>query len=634
MPRLLYNLHSATMANLATNSRAPDASPPWRDLNSLFEAQARKTPAAPAIVSGSKSVSYGDLDARAETLARALELRAIGPESIVGVCVPRSPEMVVAMLAVLRAGAAYLPLDPGNPTARNTLMAQDVESNLVVAVHESLGAISRESGLLVVDLATITGPEDDELRAKGRRSARPENLAYAMFTSGSTGRPKAVGIPQRAVVNRLLWGQAVYPLQPADRVLQHAPSTFDFSVWEIFAPLIFGAAVVLTAPELHRNVEAVVALMVEARVTAAHFVPSALSVILRHPLISECKSLRYVFSGGEQLDASDRDRFFELLPDAVLYNQYGPTETCIDSTCWECRAEDRGQRVPIGFPIDNTQTIILDANLQPLPVGATGELFVAGDGLARGYLHRADLTAEKFLPHPFPDFPGERLYRTGDLARYRASGEIEWLRRADDQIKLRGFRIELGEVHAAVKRHPSVNEVVVSLVEVGGEARLVAYLVAAPVEDEELRSFVAGLLPPHMIPANFVRLPALPLLPSGKLDRGALPRPQVHDASPTNESSRDLSPTETIIARIWADVLKLEQVHADDDFFVLGGHSLLATVVVSRLREALDLDFPLSFIFESPTVGQLAGRVSALGRELTQDAKSSALEDKKAKTAH
>jgi thioesterase domain-containing protein len=412
----------------------------------------------------------------------------------------------------------------------------------------------------------------------------------------------------RAICNRLLWMQEAYRLTPDDRVMQKTPFSFDVSLWEFFWPLLAGAALVVARPGGHRDSTYLVDLVLERSVTTLHFVPSMLQVFLEEPRVPMCVSLRRVISSGEALPYALQRRFFARSR-AELHNLYGPTEAAVDVTAWECRRDAEGTAVPIGRPIANVRTYVLDARLNPVPAGVNGELHLGGVGLARGYLRRPGLTAEKFIPDPFSEEPGARLYKTGDLARHLPAGELEYLGRLDHQVKIRGFRVELGEVESVINEHASVRECVVTLREDGGDRRLVAYVVGGEgsrPEAGELRAHLRGRLPDYMVPADFVMLDALPLSPNGKVDRGALPAPDAARADARREHVAPRTPTEAALAEMWAEILRVERVGVTDNFFELGGDSIKGAVFINRLQDRLGEIVHVITIFNGPTVGQLA----------------------------
>ncbi|MHA6757718.1 non-ribosomal peptide synthase/polyketide synthase [Streptacidiphilus sp. PAMC 29251] len=526
-------------------------------LPELFRAQAARTPGALALVLGEQRLSYAELDSRVERTARVLAGLGAAPERTVGVALPRSVELVVALLAVHRTGAAYLPLDPDYPADRTAFMLADTRPVTVI-----------QDGL----------PEGPEGELPARQD--PRHPAYVLYTSGSTGQPKGVVVPQRAIVNRLLWMQEQYPLTAEDRVLQKTPSSFDVSVWEFFWPLITGAALVLAKPGGHQDPAYLAELIQAEDVTTLHFVPSMLAAFLDEPAAAECTGLRRVLCSGEALPAALAARFHSTLLSAELHNLYGPTEASVDVTAAQIRPG--AESVPIGRPVWNTRAYVLDAALRPVPPGVAGELHLAGVQLARGYLNRPGLTAERFVADPFGE-PGTRMYRTGDLARWNHTGELEYLGRVDDQVKIRGFRVEPGEIEAVLSQHPDVAHCAV----VVREQRLVGYVVPptgrqAP-NATELRAHAAAALPEHMVPAAFIALATLPLTPNGKLDRRALPAPDFA-AEVTDTAPR--TPREELFCGLFAEVLNLDRVGAADDFFTLGGDSIVAMQLVGRARAA------------------------------------------------
>ncbi|WP_261340688.1 non-ribosomal peptide synthase/polyketide synthase [Amycolatopsis orientalis] len=540
---------------------------PVTTLPELFEAQVVRTPDAVAVVFEGSELSYAELNARANRLARWLVEQGVGAESVVAVSLPRSIDLVVALYAVHKAGGAYLPVDSDYPADRIAFMLEDASPAVVLDELPGLDGYSPENLGRVVD---------------------PKSPAYVIYTSGSTGRPKGVVVPQSGIVNRLLWMQDEYGLTADDRVLQKTPSSFDVSVWEFFWPLITGATLVVAKPEGHKDPVYLAELIRTAGITTVHFVPSMLTLFLE---TAGCAGLRRVICSGEALPSELAARV-----DVPLYNLYGPTEAAVDVTAWRAGAETTPS-VPIGRPVWNTRTYVLDARLNPVPPGVPGELYLAGVQLARGYLGRAGLTAERFVANPFD--AGERMYRTGDLARWSADGVLEFLGRVDDQVKIRGFRVELGEVEAALTASGSVTRAVV----VAREDRLVAYVVGSV---DGLREAVAARLPEHMVPSAFVVLDEIPLTPNGKLDRKALPAPEFA----TIEGREPRDAREEALCALFADVLGVERVGIDDDFFALGGHSLLVMRLVSRISAGLDATVSVRDVFDAPTVAALAARLA------------------------
>jgi amino acid adenylation domain-containing protein len=580
-------------------------------LSERCEAQALHTPDAVAISYGDRGLTFAALDAWANRIARRLRRLGVGPEVRVALCLERSFEMVAAMLGVLKAGGAYLPLDPGDPGARLRWLIEHTQATVLLTQEHlltSLGEVKAQVLCLDGQVPVV----ETEPASPLSQSATPNNLAYVIHTSGSTGHPKGVMVTHRAILNRLLWMQDTFPLTGSDRVLQKTPYTFDASIWEIFVPLLSGARLVLAEPGGHKDRGYLLRTIEEAGVTVAQFVPSLLSVYLDQDeaAIRGC-GLRRVFCGGEAFPRELAERLSERL-DSELCNLYGPTETAIDATFHTCTPEaiSRSKAIlPIGRPLANVQVYPLDSGLQLVPAGRSGELYIGGAGLARGYLGRPDLTAERFVPHPWASAPGERLYRTGDLVRLDAGGTIEFLGRVDQQVKVRGFRIELGEIESALLRHPLVEEAaVVAREDTPGDQRLAAYVVAASQELSfgELRDLLAGQLPEHMVPASFVLLPALPRTSSGKIDRRALPAPDLTRPAIEQAFMAPRTQLEGVLAGIWGEVLRLDRVGIHDSFFDLGGHSLIAARVISRVREICQVEVRVRKLFEAPTVAELA----------------------------
>ncbi|MWD27292.1 amino acid adenylation domain-containing protein [Aquicoccus sp. SCR17] len=560
-------------------------------LTALIEAQMLATPEAPAVISGDTLLSYADLDRRSAALAGELRRRGAGPGKVVAVALPRSEHLAVAMIAVQRAGAAYVPLDPADPAERLARLAERTEAVALLADPGCTAGALRP--LAPADWPT-TGTAPDP-------GTGPDDLAYILFTSGSTGEPKGVMIEHRAIVNRLLWMRDHYGFGPADRILQKTPITFDVSVWELFLPALCGAVQVMAPPGAHGDPAALAGLIADQGVTTAHFVPSMLAAFLDDPAADGLRMTR-VFCSGEALTAALRDRFHRRIG-AELHNLYGPTEAAVDVTFWNAGPDDRSDPLPIGHPVRNTKVQVLDARMRLLPEGVPGELFLGGVQLARGYLGRADLTAERFRPDPFR--PGERLYATGDRAVLRpGDGAVVYVGRTDHQVKIRGMRVEPGEIEGALRDLTGLREVLVIPRELGGETRLVAYAVTdgAALEPEPLRARLAARLPGHMVPAAIVALERWPLSPSGKLDRRALPDPVTE--MPTGTAPR--GKVEEALAALFRELLHLPEVPAREaDFFALGGDSLKAVRLSQRIAKDLHRDPGLGQIFETPTVAGL-----------------------------
>ncbi|WP_113705324.1 amino acid adenylation domain-containing protein, partial [Nonomuraea lactucae] len=492
-----------------------------RTLGELFQAQAARTPEAVALECGDQRLGYAELERRANRLAHRLRALGAGPGTRVAVCAERSVELVVSLLAVVKAGAAYVPLDPEYPRDRLDFMLRDAQA-VVLLAQEAVRERLPETGIVTLAPEEPGGPTDGPPHGPALALGSPAHPAYMIYTSGSTGRPKGVPNTHAAIGNRLDWMQRAFGLTGADVVMQKTPAGFDVSVWEFFWPLITGARLVLAAPGGHRDTAYLRDLVIGSGVTTMHFVPSMLAAFLEEEGIEACASLRRVICSGEELLPGVAARFFERLPRAELHNLYGPTEAAVDVTAWRCLPGVPD--LPIGHPVQNTSIHILDSRLRPVPFGVPGELHIGGVQLALGYHARPALTAERFLPDPYGS-PGSRLYRTGDLARLRRDGAVEFLGRIDNQIKIRGQRVELGEIETVLREQPGVRE---ALVVAGGDG-LVAYVVT-DVPDADPRTALKALLPDHMVPTAYVRLEALPLSPNGKVDRAALPAPPAPSA--------------------------------------------------------------------------------------------------------
>ena len=572
----------------------------------LFEQQVRRTPEAVAVVEdGGGEFTYDELNRRANRLAHRLRELGIGPDVPVGICLERSARMVGALLAVLKAGGGYVPLDPTQPLDRLGAMIEDARVPLILTEERHVDALpARWARTLCLD--------GDAREAESARDDDPRtpldgaNLCYLFYTSGSTGRPKAVMVPHAALANHTLWMEEEFAFARDAVVLQKTPFFFDASVWEIFSPLAAGARLVLARPGRHPDPEYLVEVVERHGVSVLQVVPSQLRSLLAAG-IGGSRTLRHLFCGGEPLprelaDSLAQSRF-------RVHNLYGPTEACIDALFHTHEPDAPEGAVPIGRPVSNVTAYVLDSALQPVPIGVQGELYLGGAGLARGYAGDPARTAERFLPDPFAAEGGRRLYRTGDLARYRPQGQIDFLGRTDAQVKLRGFRVELGEVEAALLAHPSVRECVVRTREdAPGDVRLVAYVVAeAGAETAGLRDHLRKKLPEHMVPSAFVPMERLPRTPGGKLDRGALPLPRAMPPPPGQALPAE--GIESMVASVWADVLRVPRVGRHDNFFELGGHSLLATQVVSRLYDRFGVKMPLTALFDAPTVASLAAVV-------------------------
>ncbi|NOZ57523.1 MAG: amino acid adenylation domain-containing protein, partial [Calditrichaeota bacterium] len=539
--------------------------------------------------------------------------------SVVAIYQERSPDLIVSLLAVLKAGAAYLPMDPSYPAERIRYMLEDSDARVVLTqarVADSLPLIGAE--LVLVDL------DWDEIEFSAtplvEPRLRPDDLAYVIYTSGSTGRPKGTLITHRGLRNYLEWVRTAYPLDRGIGSVVHSTIAFDATVTAVFSPLVSGKRVVL-AP-VGDDVEALARVLREqGDFSLIKITPAHLDVLRQQLTPEQARRATHAFIiGGENLTAEQIRFWLDVAPDTALYNEYGPTETVVGCVVYRVPKDWRGSgSVPIGRAILNTRVYVLDDRMALCPQGVPGELYIGGAGVARGYLNRPDLTAEKFVPDPFSGEAGARLYRSGDLVRYRNDGQMEFLGRLDDQVKIRGYRIELGEIEGVLGRHDKVEQaVVLAREDRPGDRRLVAYVVpkqGAQLSAGELREFLQQHLPDYMIPAAFVEMESLPLTPNGKIDRRALPAPDYTSSGEEHQYVAPRTPVEELLAGIWEEALGLEKVGVLDNFFEIGGHSLLATQVVSRIRETLDVELPIRVFFERPTVAGMAQEVERLVRE-------------------
>jgi amino acid adenylation domain-containing protein/thioester reductase-like protein/non-ribosomal peptide synthase protein (TIGR01720 family) len=613
------------------------AAPPAQCLHTLFEARVTQTPDAVAVVCEDHQLTYRELNARANQLAHRLRTLGVGPEVLVGLYMERSLELIIGLLGILKAGGAYVPLDPAYPPERLAFMLADTQAPVLVTQQRMLAGLSAEQGwrdqggearsalcnarcqVLCLDTDWETIAQESQENPAVEIPA--EALAYVIYTSGSTGSPKGVLVSHYNVVRLFAATQSWYHFDAHDVWSLFHSSAFDFSVWELWGALLYGGRLIVVPYWISRSPDAFYDLLSRERVTVLNQTPSAFRQLWRAAESAAARdtALRLVIFGGEALELQSLKPWFARHGDRrpQLVNMYGITETTVHVTYRRLTAADADAAAGsvIGGAIPDLQMYILDPHLQPMPIGVPGEIYVGGAGLARGYLHRPELTAERFIPHPFSNEPGARLYKTGDLARYLPDGEIEYLGRIDQQVKLRGFRIELGEIEAALAQHAAVAEaVVVAREDLPNDKRLVAYLVAnqesgPPMSD--LRHFLQAKLPAYMIPAAFVLLEALPLTPNGKVDRRALPAPD--PARPELEGTfiAPRTPTEEVVAGLWAEVLGLERVGVHDNFFELGGHSLLATQLLARLRATFAVELPLRRLFEAPTVATVAASLEA-----------------------
>jgi amino acid adenylation domain-containing protein len=605
-------------------------------IHQLFEEQVERAPDAVAVVFEGEQLTYRELNARANQLAHYLRSLGVGSEVLVGICVERSFEMIIGLLGVLKAGGAYVPIDPAYPGERIAYMLDDSQLPVLLTQQRLVDRLPKhEAQIVCLDTQWEAIAQCSEENTVCGVNA--DNLAYVIYTSGSTGKPKGVTIQHRSLVNYTTAVSIEYEIEKCDSVLQFASISFDASAEEIYPCLTSGAALVLRTYSMLDSVDIFLQKCRAWNLTVLSL-PTAywheLTAILSQETLVLPPSIRLIIIGGEKALPERLKTWQEYVGQRVrLVNTYGPTEGTVVATICELSATNPASReLPIGRPIGNVQTYILDQCQQPVPIGVPGELHIGGDGLARGYLNRPDLTAERFIRNPFSKEPGSRLYKTGDLVRYLSDGNIEYLGRIDNQVKIRGFRIELGEVEAAIVQHPTVREtVVVAREDTPGNKRLVAYVVpkGEAVQEtvlptiNELRSFLKTKLPDYMVPGAFVFLDAMPLTPNRKIDRRTLPIPDSSWRELEDKFVAPSTPTEELLAAIWAKVLGLQQVGINDNFFELGGHSLLATQIISRIREAFSIELPLRHLFESPTIASLSKVIETVRSAESQEQSSS-----------
>jgi amino acid adenylation domain-containing protein len=572
-------------------------------VHQLFESQVARKPEAVALIWGEQQISYEELNRRANQVAHELRSKGVRPETVVGVCVERSPDMLVALLGVLKSGGAYVPLDPALPRERLLFMLRDAGVG-VLLTQESLRATLAESAIRFICIDSDWGAISKQPSENCKTDIGPDNLAYVIYTSGSTGLPKGVEVPHRALSNFLASMQVKPGLSDVDTLLAVTTASFDIAALELYLPLTVGARVHLVSRDVATDAHLLRETLAASGATCMQATPTTWRLLVGAGW-ADSRSLK-VLCGGEPLP-------LELANDLVerassVWNMYGPTETTVWSALHQVVSGTAP--VPVGGPIANTELYVLDSEMQPVPIGVRGELYIGGDGLARGYRNRPDLTAERFVPHPFNRQPGARLYNTGDLARYRADGDLELFGRRDHQVKIRGFRVELGEIETALGEHPAVlATAVVVRDEAPGEQRLVAYAVLQPsslARAEELRSFLKSKLPDYMLPARFEFPASLPVMPSGKVDRRALPAPGSDRLESDTSYVAPRTEQEKKLAAIWAEVLQLDRISIHDNFFDLGGHSLLAVKLVARVENAVGKKLPVISIFQLPTISELA----------------------------
>jgi amino acid adenylation domain-containing protein len=569
--------------------------------------QARKAPQALALASDNESLTYSQLEVRANDLAKRLQSLGVGPDVLVGICLQRSPEMVVAALAVLKAGGAYLPMDPTHPVARLHFMLRDAQLRVLITQRQIAERLPSGECKVVI----LEGVEEvSNAQSPDRVSLTPDSLAYAIYTSGSTGQAKAVQITYRGLLNLIQWHRGVFSVSSEDRASQVASFGFDAAVWEIWPYLTAGASIHFPDNDTRSSATSLRDWLVERRITLS-FVPTAMAESLIGLDWPEQTSLRFLLTGADVLHRYPSSK----LP-FVLINNYGPTECTVVATSGAVLPDQAVDGRPtIGRPIENVQIHILDESREPVPTGDVGEIYIGGVSLARGYLNRPDQDGECFVPNPFSGGQGDRLYRTGDLARFLPDGQIEFIGRADEQVKIRGYRIEPNEIVAAINRHHGVRaSAVVPRTENGGEKRLIAYVVSSGTKltRDVLQDHLQTHLPDYMVPVAFVQLDSLPLNSSGKLDRAALPAPSAANTLADHVYIAPRTPVEARVVAILAELLGLERVGIDDNFFFLGGHSLLGTQLIARVRNTFDVELSLRTVFDSPTAAELSDEIERL----------------------
>jgi aspartate racemase len=592
--------------------------PHEQTIHRLFEEQARERPDKIAVISQNEGLTYAQLNARANKIAHMLRAQGVEHQAHVGVCVERSPEMLTAFLGILKAGCAYVPLDPSYPAERLSFLLEDADISVVLTEGQFQQYVSGLRNITTIAIDTEWEVFERYSEENPNGQATGDDLAYIMYTSGSTGTPKGVLITHRGVV-RLVRNTNYAELNANQVFLQLAPFSFDASTFEIWGCLLNGAQLVLMPPG-HASLEEIGDALRRRRVTTL-WLTAGLFHQMADRQIDSLRGLRQLLVGGDVVSATHARRVLADFAEGRLINGYGPTEATTFTCCYLMSAEDPiGQTIPIGRPVSNTQVYILDKQLQAVPIGVAGELLIGGDGLARGYLNEPDLTLEKFIPNPFTEDAESLLYKTGDLARYRVDGNIEFLGRLDRQVKIRGFRVEPAEIEAVLAEHPNVGEaLVVAEEDTTGGQKLIAYVVANrhdPAQVNELRSLTEQKLPTHMVPSSFVLMDKLPLTAHGKIERSALPAAQRATAAP---NSRPRTPIEKQLAQIWSGLLNVSEPGVQDDFFHLGGHSLLATQLMSRVQDAFGLKLPLRYLFENPTIAFLAERIAAEQTAETHD---------------
>lgn len=567
-----------------------------------FEATAGKFPDATALVFREKKYSYKTLNEKANQVAHFLITKDVKPNNIVALSLERSFEMMVCIYGILKAGAAYLPIDTNTPDERIRFIANDAAFKTLLFNHTGIKQSSLNN-VACFDIREIENQLVSMSTSRPEVFVTPEDLAYVIYTSGSTGEPKGVTCHHKGICNRLNWMNSDYPINEQDTLIQKTPLTFDVSLWELFWPLQVGAKLLIEIPEGHKDPHQLIETINKNKVSVIHFVPSMLNVFIDILPIGNCSSLKKIFCSGEALPLNTVEQAYEKL-DLDIYNLYGPTEATVDVTSWHCAKDNLDNGIAIGYPVANTKIYVIDELLNLVPIGLKGELCIGGDQVASGYLNRKELTSEKFVPDLFSKIPDAKMYRTGDIARYRTDGAIEYIGRNDDQVKLRGIRIELGEIERILERNLNLPQVVVI---VDAKDNLIAFYTGDLNSDYHNENRLGKMLPNYMIPAHFENIENFPLTKNGKVDKSAL---KALDTFQTAIEIPFVAPDgdiEELLAEIWKEVLRLKQVSVHDNFIALGGHSLAAIRVTARINEEVEMKFSLNKIFEFPTIKEYAG---------------------------
>jgi amino acid adenylation domain-containing protein/non-ribosomal peptide synthase protein (TIGR01720 family) len=592
-------------------------------LHQLFEKQAEKTPENTALVFEGQSIKYSELNQRSNQLANYLIKLGAGPGTLTGLCIERSPEMVIGLLGILKSGSAYIPIDTDYPQSRIDLMINDSNAKILITQNNSADKLPKDRTNIVIFEEAINRiqAEDDK---NPEINIDLEDPAYVIYTSGSTGAPKGVVISHRSISNHMLWMKEIFKPDESDSVLQKTPFSFDASVWEFYLSLISGGKLIIAKPEGHLDMPYMTDTIIKNNITILQLVPSLLRMLLEEKNITNCKSLKNIFCGGEALTFDLQEKLFSKL-DVNFYNLYGPTEATIDSTYFKCDRNYTGRTLPVGKPVYNTKAYILDKYLNPVPAGVPGELYLGGVNIAKGYLNNPDLTNEKFTEDIFTKNKNRKLYKTGDLARYLKDGNIEFLGRADHQVKFRGFRIELGEIETRLSEHEAIkNSVVIVREDKPGSQRLTAYIVFNDDNKSDvntLKKYLGNLLPAYMVPSDFIVIKEIPLTPNLKIDRDALPEPDKIKFNPDNIALPEL-PVEKMLLKIWKDVLGEENIGIKDNFFNLGGDSIISIQIISKAGQE-GIKITPRQMFKYQTISELAGIVEYKDNEISSDENTS-----------